>query len=506
MNGVLGMLELLSLTPLTREQRGTLAVVRESGRSLMRIIDDILDLSKIEAGKLELRPEAVDVAELVERARNVYAGNASSKGLTLRHVVDSRIGRSLLVDPLRLLQILNNLVSNAIKFTDKGEVTIWASLVEREAEREVVRFSVSDTGAGITEEDRGRLFAPFSQVSENPQARAGTGLGLSICQRLAAMMGSRIEVESEMGRGTTMTFTLALPVVNAAAPAEARESVRADDAARGRRPAPPVPEAEREGSLVLVVDDHPINRMVLVRQVNALGYAAEAAEDGMDALDMWATGRFAAIFTDCHMPELDGYGLARNIRACEQQNGHVRTPIIACTANVLGGEAERCLEAGMDDYLSKPVVLHQLAAKLDQWLPLRGASEQASDAPQPEPGPTCAVLDRGRLALVVGDDPRRQEEALGKFREFIREDVAALERTLAEGDPEAVAHAAHRIKGAARTFGAEELGLIAERFEDAARAGEVATARAGMVDLQGALARLEAEVGALAGGIAEECR
>ena len=501
MNGVLGMLELLALTELNREQRGTLAIVRESGRSLMRIIDDILDLSKIEAGKLELRPEPANVAELVERVRNVYSGNASSKGLVLRHHVDGRISPALVLDPQRLLQILNNLVSNAIKFTEKGEVTILAGLVSREPNFESVRFTVCDTGPGISPGDRERLFAPFSQVSENPQASSGTGLGLSICRRLAGLMGGTIEIEGGSGRGTTMSFTLRLPVA-AAPPAGAEsqgERPERADPTRGRRRAPTVQAAVEEGSLVLVVDDHPINRMVLLRQIQALGYAAEAAEDGIEALDLWGSGRFGAIFTDCHMPELDGYQLTRHIRKVEQSNDHVRTPIIACTANVLGGEAERCLDAGMDDYLPKPVVLQQLARKLDQWLPLAGVQAAAATVDVPVQRARVPILDLERLALVIGPDTDGQLEALGKYKAFNAEDVRGLEQALAASDLEEATHFAHRIKGAARTFGAEAIGAMAEELEMAGRSGNLEAIRTAMPRLAGAFEDLDREIDAKLG-------
>jgi signal transduction histidine kinase/CheY-like chemotaxis protein len=373
MNGVLGMLELLSLTRLDPEQRTTLEVVRESGKSLLRIIDDILDFSKIEAGKLHLQPEPARVAEVVERVRNVYAGNASSKGLLLTHQVDARISPKLVMDPLRTQQILSNFVSNAIKFTPSGEVSIRAELVERRDGIDVIRFTVEDTGIGISAADRERLFQPFEQAEAGTATRfGGTGLGLSICKRLATLMGGAIEMQSEPGVGTTLSLLVPLAV----APDDGKPAPAGAKAARpdseDRREPPPVAEAARDGTLVLVVDDHPINRMVLLRQVNALGYAAETAENGVDALDKWSTGRFALLVTDCNMPEMNGYELARHIRDCEARNGHAHTPVIACTANALGGEAEKCFEAGMDEYLSKPIELAQLRKALGRWLPHHG--------------------------------------------------------------------------------------------------------------------------------------
>src|ERR1700680_3125492 len=216
MNGVLGMLELLSLTTLDAEQRTTLEVVRESGKSLQRIIDDILDFSKIEAGKLEVRPAVASIASTVKAVSNIFSGNASSKHVDLTCYIDPQISPALIVDPMRLRQILNNFVSNALKFTEKGRIEIKAELLGRADGEERVRFSVTDTGIGISEEDQARLFQPFVQAAGEITPRfGGTGLGLTICKRLAQMMGGSIEMMSEVGVGTTMTLELSLPIANA---------------------------------------------------------------------------------------------------------------------------------------------------------------------------------------------------------------------------------------------------------------------------------------------------
>jgi signal transduction histidine kinase/CHASE3 domain sensor protein/HPt (histidine-containing phosphotransfer) domain-containing protein/ActR/RegA family two-component response regulator len=458
MNGVLGMLELLSLTRLDPEQRTTLEIVRESGKSLLRIIDDILDFSKIEAGKLDLRPEPASIAEILDRVRDMYAGNASSKGLVLKRIVDARISPAVVVDPLRLQQILANFVSNAIKFTSHGEISIHAELVEHRGPEDVIRFAVEDTGIGISPEEKARLFEPFSQAADDTATRyGGTGLGLSICQRLAAMMGGSVEIQSTLGHGTTLVLTLALPVADSPGIDTMRAGTRKDVASTiAWRDVPTIEQAVIDRTLVLLVDDHPINRMVLQRQVNALGYAAEAVENGLDAVDKWSTGDFAAIITDCNMPEMNGYDLARHIRACELRNGHARTPIIACTANALGGEAEKCFEAGMDDYLAKPIELKQLEEKLSRWLPL-------PDAPFKPILPSV-------LGEISGGNPSVERDIILNFHSFNAEDVTTLQRAVERVDIELVTHASHRIKGASRTVGAMGLAAVCERLERAARA------------------------------------
>ena len=214
MNGMLGMLELLSLTELNAEQRETLGLVRDSSKSLLRIIDDILDFSKIEAGKMEVRPEVVSIRQVIEEVQSIYLGNASSKGLIVRRMVDSRISPALRVDPVRLRQILNNFVSNAIKFTPAGgSIEISAQWVGREEGLESLRFVVKDTGIGISQEDQQRLFQPFSQAAgEEARSAGGAGLGLVICRQLAQMMGGSISMASEPGKGTTLTLSLTLPI------------------------------------------------------------------------------------------------------------------------------------------------------------------------------------------------------------------------------------------------------------------------------------------------------
>ncbi|MEP6546002.1 MAG: ATP-binding protein [Gammaproteobacteria bacterium] len=459
MNGVLGMLELLSLTNLDGAQRITLEVVRESGNSLQRIIDDILDFSKIEAGKLEVRAEAASVASAVAAAHNIYAGNASSKGIDLKSSVDPRISPAVMVDPMRLRQILNNLVSNALKFTSRGCVEIRAELVGRAGREERVRFSVTDTGIGISAEDQTRLFQPFVQtVADTTLHVGGSGLGLSISQRLAKMMGGSIEMVSEVGKGTTMTFELPLLIaeaeVSCGIPADPVDFMKTT---KMRRMAPNVASAQVEGTLALVVDDHPTNRVLIVRQINALGYAAESAVNGFEALAKWKTGRFGIVLTDCNMPEMNGYELARSIRELEIVSGSRRTPIIACTANALRGAAEQCFAAGMDDYLAKPIELAMLSKKLDHWLPIA----------RPSP-----PLDRSALGDLSGGNAQVERDILIDFRRVNDDDAAMLRRAVDKSDLAAVASASHRIKGASKMVGAMALAGVCERLERASGASD----------------------------------
>ena len=493
MNGVLGMLELLSLTRLDAEQRATLNTARESARSLLGIIDDILDVSKIEAGRLELRPEPSSVADAVESVYLVYSVAASAKSLLLMRTVDPRLSPALVVDPLRLRQILNNFTSNALKFTVEGHVEIRAELVERRGDRETVRFAVSDTGIGVSPENQRKLFQPFVQAEADTTRRfGGTGLGLAICRRLAEMMDGTVEMQSEVGKGTTMTFTVSLPIgdpalVRRAGPGSGQSSTVA--MLRSRRASPPVAQAEAEGTLALVVDDHPTNRSLLERQLRALGYAVESAENGVQALEAWRTGRFGIVVTDCHMPEMDGYDLTRAIRADESARPAParRTPVIACTANALAGEAEVCFAAGMDDYLAKPVEMMALAQALDRWLPLPGTPE----APTAPPA-AAAPVDADALAELSGGDRSVERDILREFRAANDADALALQEALGRRHLADIVRAAHRIKGASRMVGARDLAAVCAAIEQSGRAEDLTGVLAREAVFRAELARLNA--------------
>jgi two-component system, NarL family, sensor histidine kinase EvgS len=471
MNGVLAMLELLSLTRLDEEQAASLGIVRESGHALLRIIDDILDFSKIEAGKMDIAPEAASMGRLVERVVNIYSGMASRKGLALNASVDPGIAPALLFDPVRLQQVIGNLVNNAIKFTASGEVSIAVRLLEKRSAENLLRLEVRDSGIGMTAAEQERVFEAFTQASAETTSRfGGTGLGLSISRQLTRLMGGTIEIRSDPGAGTEVRVTLALPVAEVEAiPVPASFALSAP--ARGAPPS--IEAAARDGRLVMVVDDHPINRIVLLKQVNALGYAGEIAEGGADAIARWETRRFGLLLLDCNMPGISGYDVARAIRARERDAGLPPTRIVACTANALAGEAEKCFEAGMDDYLTKPVELAQLSGKLSRWL----------RTPPVEP----TALDE-----LSGGDEHLAHEMLARFWRYNEEDAGALRDAVRRRSPEDVMVACHRIKGAGRTIGALELASASERAELAARETDWSAVGSAMGAFEREIARLGA--------------
>jgi CheY-like chemotaxis protein/HPt (histidine-containing phosphotransfer) domain-containing protein len=344
-----------------------------------------------------------------------------------------------------------------------------------------------DTGIGISPESQKKLFQPFVQAESDTTRRfGGTGLGLVICRRIADLMGGTIEMESEVGRGTTMRLVVRLPQADPALMAATDQGkMLSAKTLEARRAAPDVDAAVAEGTLVLVVDDHPTNRMLLKRQLNILGYAAETADNGVDALGAWRAARFGLVITDCHMPEMDGYDLARSIRDEEGRNGGRHTPILACTANVLEGEAEACLAAGMDGYVAKPVELGALLKALDRWLPLPGDArgegpEVAVAVLTAGNGQDASPIDRTKLAEVSLGDEAFEREMLTDFHSAAAEDAKLLSAALDAHDCAAITRISHRIKGASRTVGATALATISEQMERAGRADDragIASAR-----------------------------
>jgi signal transduction histidine kinase/CheY-like chemotaxis protein/HPt (histidine-containing phosphotransfer) domain-containing protein len=479
MSGLLGMLELLSLSKLNTEQAETLAVARDSGQALGRIIDDILDHAKIKAGKLAITPEPISLGHLLQRNVNTYFAVASRKGLTLRQVVDPRISPAVLADPLRLLQVLGNLVSNAIKFTEQGYVEVRAELVGRADGKEKVRLSVKDTGIGMTPEVQARVFQPFEQAGlDTERLYGGTGLGLAISRRLAQMMGSDIVIDSTPGIGTTMSVTLELAVTDAKpikrlAPegvqplwqlAEPRVAVAA--------PAPlsalVADTAGATGPWVLAVDDNPTNRLLISRQLATLGMQVQTASHGQEALYMWRASQFALVITDCNMPEMDGYALTRALRDTETKQGRARIPVLGWTANALPNTLSDCLAAGMDDVLTKPSELRQLRSLLAKWLP-----DPAAAPPRQVPvAVDAAVVNLKLLKEVSGNSPEMLREFTQSIRESFQKQVPELTRALESQQMVSIEQASHKMKGSAGIVGAQSLLALCTRIEQVASSGD----------------------------------
>src|SRR5262249_48593985 len=393
--------------------------------ALLRIIDDVLDFSKIEAGRLELEATPFSLSGLVEGVLDTLRPQALAKGLTLDAEIDAGSQDALVGDPTRVRQILFNLLSNAIKFTDHGGVRVRAGTLPLGGGSTRATLAVTDTGIGLGAEQLARLFQPFVQAdSSTTRQFGGTGLGLSIVQRLAQAMGGDVAVESAPGVGSTFTVTLTLHAALADSPLKtllrpvARTSGRVD-----ARPG--------ESPRVLVVEDHPVNREVLVLQLELLGIAADSVENGVDALEAWARGSYAAVLADIHMPYMDGHELARRLRAAEADRGAVHTPIVAITAHAIKGEGERCLASGMDAYLAKPVSIEQLRVTVERWLPVDGGKREQQDR-DAQSNPVAAI-DRAVLAGWLSDETAI-DSLLGKFRDTAIETERIVEACSRLGD------------------------------------------------------------------------
>ncbi len=354
MNGVIGMTDLLLDSPLDRSQRETAETIRSSAQALLTIINDVLDFSKIEAGKLELESIEFAPRELLDHVVRMMRVSAEAKGLALKAEVADSVPAMLCGDAGRLRQILVNLSGNAIKFTQRGGVTLAVTAAESAMGGMMLRLEVRDTGVGIPANRVHTLFRPFSQVDASTTRRyGGTGLGLSIVRRLAELMGGEAGVESREGVGSTFWFTARFDVVSARISLAASASAHVD-------------EPRGAGKRILLAEDNVVNEKVATRFLQKLGYVVDAVANGREAVDAWAKGGYELVLMDCQMPVLDGYAATREIRARERTGEHI--PIVALTANAMPKDELECRQAGMDDHLAKPIDREELARCLEHHL------------------------------------------------------------------------------------------------------------------------------------------
>ncbi len=351
MNGILGMTELTLATPLTAEQRDNLTMARNSARGLLEILDDILDFSRIESGKLSLESIPFDLTEVAKRSTQLLALSAEAKGITLSFHLSDHLPGHFIGDPVRLQQILINLVGNAVKFTESGSVRLEIECHPLKDQLYRLEFAVVDSGIGIPLEEQARIFDAFSQADSSTTRKfGGTGLGLSISTQLVRMMGGELKVDSQPGSGSRFFFTISLA---AAKP----ESLPA--------PASPEPQRPKRPLHVLLAEDNEVNRVLIHRILEKDGHRVTSVTNGRLAVDAFGQDNFDVVLMDVHMPELDGLEATRQLRRLESGLRH--TPIIALTALALKGDSDRCLAAGMDAYLSKPLNPADLLALLARF-------------------------------------------------------------------------------------------------------------------------------------------
>jgi CheY-like chemotaxis protein len=363
MNGVVGMADLLMETELTPEQAEFCRTIRISADALLCIINDILDFSKIEAGKMSFETVNFDLHETVKAAVELLAPKARDKGLHLSFEIRPNTQTRLAGDPTRLRQILLNLLSNSVKFTDHGKVFLAIGQVAETEQGAELSFTITDTGIGMSEEAQKKLFQSFAQADSSTTRRfGGTGLGLAISRKLVEMMGGSIEVTSSPGKGSTFAFTAKLGKQPVASPA-VTETATSGATLPGNSPKP-APAPVGDGARVLLAEDNQINQMVAVKQLKKLGYTTDVVVNGLEAVEAWQKNKYRIVFMDCQMPQMDGYAATRKIRELEAEQQLSPTWIIAMTAHAMTGDRELCLASGMSYYLSKPVDAERLRTAL----------------------------------------------------------------------------------------------------------------------------------------------
>jgi len=440
MNAVIGMLELaLKQADEGHVDRSSIAVAYESASGMLELIGDILDIARIETGHLSLAPERVNLRAMVESVIRVFDGVARQKSLTLALQFDATEGSpDVLIDPLRFKQVLSNLISNALKFTEKGQVQVKVRL-SRTVERNVLglQLEVSDSGIGISPADLQQLFEPFAQLDNTSRmARKGAGLGLVISRNLCQMMGGSLHMNSQPGVGTQVQVNLqltALPPTKTGARIE------------------PAIEPAMTVLNILVVDDHPANRLLMSQQLEYLGHHYQVAEDGAQGLEVWRAGHFDLVIADCNMPIMSGYELARSIRRDEAERQRPPCTLLGFTANAQPEEKQRCRDAGMDDCLFKPISL----SALSQWIKTVKAT-------------TCpGVFSVQNLHALTGGDPVSTRRLLAELFSSSRSDRQELRHVAREGNRQALTETAHKIKGVARIVQATSLIQHCEALEHA---------------------------------------
>ncbi|MGE8145588.1 transporter substrate-binding domain-containing protein [Pseudomonas frederiksbergensis] len=473
MNAVIGMLELaMKKADQGVMDRFAIEVASGAARGLLDLIGDILDIARIESGRLSLTPERASLRELVESVVRMFEGVARQKGLRLLLDFDLKACRDVLIDPLRFKQILSNLLSNAIKFTDVGEVRLSVQAAPGVCgERLALHVQVKDTGIGISTSDQERLFNPFGQASNNHQpSRGGSGLGLVISRTLCEMMQGQLLLTSVLGKGTQIDICLDLLILKPVPVAEF-----------------PVAELAVQAWVlnILVIDDYPANRLLLSQQLSFLGHGVSDAEDGAHGLRAWRNGDFDVVITDCNMPVMNGYELTRAIRDEEKASGAEPCMILGFTANAQPEEKDRCLAEGMDDCLFKPISLKDLSARLALVQPGANSVPLGMKMPERE-----GDIDLSSLQQLTRGDRSAIQNLLGDLANSNEEDMLRLIKLFGEHDLSGLSDLAHRVKGGARIIKARSLIRCCEQLEAASMGPDSVLLTEAVDDLQQAMERL----------------
>jgi signal transduction histidine kinase/DNA-binding response OmpR family regulator len=445
LNAVIGMADVLAATPLTREQLRCVEVSQRNGVGLLTLINDILDLAKVEAGRVELEMADMDLRDVIARASEVVEGRALAKGLALRHTIAPDVPVYLRGDPNRLRQILINLLGNSIKFTDKGELAVS---VTRNPEGHpengaLLRFAVSDTGIGIPPDKVNQVFESFTQAdSSTTRKYGGTGLGLTVSKQLVELMGGRIWVESQPGAGSTFFFTAKLGV----------QEDQSDRGSAQRLPASPVQlEPLLSGMRILLADDSEDNRFLILSYLKRARCAIDVAEDGEAAVRQFRPGKYDVILMDVEMPVMDGYMAIREIRRLERESGAQPAPVLALTAHAFAEMAQKGFEAGFTDLLTKPIrSLTLLEALARHFTPKAGLA-----------------ADTVRIVIEEG-----MEDVAPAYLDKRRAEISTYRQALESSNFDAIRMLAHKMKGTGAGYGFPVLTDLGSALEAAAKRGD----------------------------------
>jgi PAS domain S-box-containing protein len=543
LNGIIGMTELAMATEMDNNQRKILQTLQAESNALLGIINDILDISKIEAEMLELEEISFDLTGMVDDLVNSFAHRAKQKNLKIKASLAPEVPSGVTGDPGRLRQILTNLVGNALKFTHKGEIMIDINVAEDLGKRVKLRFSVTDTGIGIPKEKVETIFESFTQAdSSTTREYGGTGLGTTISKQLAEMMGGEIGVESEVGVGSCFWFTVALTrqPIGDAAPIKRDEK----EYARAKQET-----NQRKLSKILLVEDYPTNQDVAMSHLRAAGYDVDLAENGLQAVDLFRQNQYNLILMDVQMPVMDGYEATRQIRKLETQNRQIklndrtddhqrspfsdtlkqpsttnlrssihRVPIIAMTGHAVAGYRKECMEAGMDDYLTKPLTRKHFLAIVNKWTGATSDGEARSSSHRcntqsgsERPHESGSPWNSNNHQTAISNPPSENtfsmdfEKALNEFQGDkallmevlkgfvlnVRGQIGIIQQALMSQDAERVRREAHAMKGGAANLRADELSRIAFELETIGKSGELERGTETLIRLQRELSNLE---------------
>ncbi len=473
LNGVMGMNNLLAQTALTPEQRQYVELVGSSGQALLALVNDLLDFSRLQAHKLVLEQVRFPLRRWLWEVVEPQRFAALAKGLDLQMQVDDAVPQEMVGDPGRLRQVLINLLTNAIKFTDKGSIVVTMQLVGNPGQLPLLQLQVRDTGIGIAPDKQQLVFGAFTQADSSTSRRfGGTGLGLSICERLTALMGGHITLDSALGQGSCFTVQVPLGVVNEATPSTQFGLAGFDETK------PPVPTLQSDaqpsalniysGKQALVVDDHSVNQLLATKLLQRLGFEVQVAADGVQAVQAIQAGAFDLVLMDIQMPRIDGWQATQLVRQWEQSQHKIRMPIVALSAHASAADREQALASGMDGYLSKPLTPEALQAALRAT------------------GIGFQTVNRTRLLARIAGDEALLHEMAQAFCTDLRDRMSLVHTALKQQDWQVIGAQAHALGGSLLTLTAQAAAKEAKAMELAAQAQDIAAVQAAFTRLSSA--------------------